>query len=133
MDFLVLCTRISAQTDLHKEALLTSKKAHSQLQTTPKRPMSPLKRYNKVAPSPRPLPLPLSEGEQKLHTLQSSSATLLDEVGGPPRERETKQRPGSAPLRKPGSQVVMVKSRTEDVEWESETQNQTGKQTMHLT
>lgn len=123
--------------DLRKEAIMGTKRNDSQ-QTTPKKSMSPLKRFNKVAPSPvKPSSVPLMSAVQQ-SSLQSNSTSLLDEAK---LEQETalekKERPGSAPLNKMNRQerkekknvakpitlepVIVVQSKNGDLvvkEWE---------------
>lgn len=93
-----------------------SKTNNGSPQTTPKRTMSPLRRFNKVAPSPvkppngaaailsssTPVP-PLISAMAQPSSLQSNSTSILDET----RDLEKvvaseKERPGSAPLDKIG-------------------------------
>ena len=99
-----------------------SKTNNGSPQTTPKRTMSPLRRFNKVAPSPVKPPLPPNPAAAILPSttatatpvfsivaavaqspsLQSNSASVLDEkrgLGKVASEKE-KERPGSAPLDK---------------------------------
>ena len=101
---------------------MSSKTNNGSPQTTPKRTMSPLRRFNKVAPSPvKPPPpnpaaailpstttttatpvFPMVAAVAQSPSLQSNSATVLDEkrgLGKVASEKE-KERPGSAPLDK---------------------------------
>lgn len=124
-------------------------------QTTPKRTMSPLRRFNKVAPSPvkppngaaaisstAPVPPLITAVAQSL-SLQSSSASILDEKRILEKVASEKERPGSAPLDKTGREeeeeggdskqnvakpitlepVIVVRSKNGDLvvqEWENE-------------
>ncbi len=97
-----------------------SKTNNGSPQTTPKRTMSPLRRFNKVAPSPvKPPPnpaaaampstttttttpvLPLVAAVAQPSSLQSNSASVLDEKRSlEEKVASEKERPGSAPLDK---------------------------------
>ena len=139
LSFTIQCTK----QDLRKETILSSKKP-AQQQTTPKRPMSPLKRFNKVAPIPTTPTKPkgsqlLPNTKERLDSrLQSSSASILDDQVR--REEEEamsvstsdKKRPGSAPTTEgfrrgtlDTTTKVVVQSQTKDTV-ERESQNQTG-------
>ena len=99
--------------DLRKETIMGTKSNGSQ-QTTPKRVMSPLKRFNRVAPSPVKPPtsgaapsvaptrlIKAAAAIDQPSSLQSSSASLLEEMKVQPdatEESEEIKRPGSAPL-----------------------------------
>lgn len=102
-----------AHKDLRKEALLSGKQQpYQQQQTTPKRPMSPLKRFNKVAPTPVPAtptkpkssqPPPGSEGKPTSPLHSSSTSILDDRVRRDEKEvmlvgARGQGRPGSAPM-----------------------------------
>lgn len=88
-------------------------KGNGSQQTTPKRVMSPLRRFNKVAPSPVKPPtstatpsvvlsqLTTATAAAQTSSLQSSSASLLEEMRSKPEtfsEKVRVERPGSAPL-----------------------------------
>lgn len=98
--------------DLRREAIM-ARKSNGSPQTTPKRTMSPLKRFNKVAPSPVKPPnaaampstapvLPLISAVIQASSLQSNSASVFDERQfqhrGDKIVSEKDGRPGSAPL-----------------------------------
>ena len=96
--------------ELRRGTALDTKSNGSQ-QTTPKQVMSPLRRFNKVAPSPVKLPtstaapsvvlsqLTMATAATQPSSLQSSSASLLEEMRLKPESfSEKPQRPGSAPL-----------------------------------
>ena len=96
--------------DFRKEAMMGGRNNGS-LQTTPRRTMSPLKRFNKVAPSPvkvNPSAIPSAVSTQPAiatimvqpSSLQSNSASLLEEKKKIQLETATEEseRPGSAPL-----------------------------------
>ena len=103
-----------------KKGTLAGTKGNGSLQTTPKRTMSPLKRFNKVAPSPAKLitsatpsavPTQLMKATaagQPSSTLQSTSASFLDKKSSQT-ETEKSERPGSAPLNKVGLEDRKVK------------------------
>ena len=118
--------------------------------------MSPLRRFNKVAPSPVKPPngaaaisstapaLPLITVVAQSSSLQSSSASILDEKRILEKVASEKERPGSAPLDKTGREeeeeeegeskqnvakpitlepVIVVRSKNGDLvvqEWENE-------------
>ena len=137
-----------------------SKTNNGSLQTTPKRTMSPLRRFNKVAPSPvKPTPangaatmlpaattlvLPMIKAVAQSSSLQSNSASILDEKRRDLEKvvSEVKERPGSAPSDKTGREgrekgeskhnvakpislepVIVVQSKNGDLvvqEWENQ-------------
>ncbi len=96
---------------------MSGKGGGGQQQTPSKWPMSPLKRFHRVAPSPEPSTASrLPERVAADRSLQSSSASLLDKGGRGRGQEET--RPGSAPTEReampyeqPAVAVVAVKSK----------------------
>ena len=136
------------QQDLRRETITGVKNNGSQ-QTTPKRTMSPLRRFNKVAPSPvKPpqnaaaisstAPGSLAAAVAQTSSLQSNSASILDEKRLQQQEETAaeKERPGSAPMvRQEGESkqnvakpitlepVIVVQSKNGDLvvqEWENQ-------------
>ena len=98
---------------------------HARDPITPKKLLSPLKRFNRVAPTPeRPSPLGRKLAEEQEMTLKSSSASLLDQRAEKKVKSEKKSRPDSAPLERqdlPIDVEVIVKSKEdEDSETEGE-------------
>ncbi len=92
---------------------MAAKGGSPQQQTPSKKPMSPLKRFHRVAPSPEPpstsmatKPFPRLPGGR---ALQSSSASTLDGGGTPVGNTWSGQegeRPGSAPVRRDEGQAT---------------------------
>ena len=144
--------------DLRRGAIMGSKTNNGSPQTTPKRTMSPLRRFNKVAPSPVKPPNgaaailsstisvpPLISAMAQPSSLQSNSASILDEKRDLEKVVALEERPGSAPLDKTGREgedgesrhnvakpislepVIVVRSKNGDlVIQESENQNKEG-------
>lgn len=90
---------------------LTETKQGVQDQATPRRVLSPLKKFNRVAPATPGKITPLKLGEEENTPLKSSSASLLEQKGEAKLKKQ--ERPDSAPHKRQQMPIdvnVVIKS-----------------------